>query len=1040
MSSALGSASSADGARGLRAKFSKFEKRTLKKVSKLFKRAKSSRAHQKYTEKVSDSDQSPPEPSRPPPPIPDLASSPHDSLSPTNAVETTSVNSAVVPVSTAGFIRPDGYPVRTSSLRQTEGPVTLYDGPIETNYTAFKQQSSSDQHYSPKLDPLIEENDEEECSAPTQPASSQVEGAAATFSTEDAFKQLLLRLDMLQERVAAIDAKIDRREYKSIGTQTEGKELAEPTPPESVKGDQSEGSNSHREQRDACVAPQKEETTSRSGSLKPNETSSSAPVVSSNAAVVLPEEEVAPEEEVSQEQVVQEQQVVQDEQPSLSAAAPPAIAQSFWNVVLDQPSPKQADNPKPELLEYTQLLNNIEEFMGEEVAPKFAPGDAEASGSNPGDENGHLEQRSLQFRQFHPHEPLPLASEELNGVSLAGYVFPASPYPVVREDFSSMARMATSAESPVTAVQLPQATAVQTPVVPATVAPSVVSLAVPQKRKAPSPQTAEERKAEPERKKKRSAAVAAVAVAPVVVAPVAIAPVAIAPVAIAPVAVEPAVAAQAPESPSELKEREDRERWGEILELRNRDIAPVIYDLFQGAKVIQMIGKRGSFHRCWIVTFESPTEGEMKVVVRISIRATRERWTGEDAWKLKNDSRQLKWLSPRFSCAAKVYAFSTDFDNSIGRPYQIQEYKEGISLDRAWNADPRHFGFSTTFALQKQLILNVAEKYRELSHLGDFRASGGLYFNTDDPNAPPEVGPFFQEGCHERNLEPRFSPGAADFGQVLASKFAKMHEITSTKPCKPDEALVRTGAVWLIKSFLKKVYPSLTDDEVDRQREMLEDDEEEVRVECWQEALGQIIRHSSDDTTLPRFLIKHPDFNWQNILINDKGEVVAFIDMDQLSVVPAELACAAPPFFMYPDWNPCYKHLIYDPSIKRSSLQDAKMNRWFYAKCLENQPTAGSQDLYKKGWAHVLAAIWEPLKEGNMNWLIMVAEEMLAQRYSESSEKSIEAKLMFLGGKCPDLTESVQKGVMEVIGTWMEQENADFADGFGTVLEAVFST
>ncbi|KAF2663250.1 hypothetical protein BT63DRAFT_484342 [Microthyrium microscopicum] len=66
-------------------------------------------------------------------------------------------------------------------------------------------------------------------------------------------------------------------------------------------------------------------------------------------------------------------------------------------------------------------------------------------------------------------------------------------------------------------------------------------------------------------------------------------------------------------------------------------------------------------------------------------------------------------------------------------------------------------------------------------------------------------------------------------------------------------------AILLTKSSMKKLYPSWTDDEVDRQRKLLKGHEEEVRIKGWQEALGQIVRLISEDSIFQRFLIKHPN-------------------------------------------------------------------------------------------------------------------------------------------------------------------------------------
>ena len=68
---------------------------------------------------------------------------------------------------------------------------------------------------------------------------------------------------------------------------------------------------------------------------------------------------------------------------------------------------------------------------------------------------------------------------------------------------------------------------------------------------------------------------------------------------------------------------------------------------------------------------------------------------------------------------------------------------------------------------------------------------------------------------------------------------------------------------------------------------------------------------TSDDSA--GFVLAHPDFNFQNILVGEDGSLRGLIDFDGAAAVPRCIGCEAYPLWLTPDWDPHYWN--YDPEV-----------------------------------------------------------------------------------------------------------------------------
>ena len=52
------------------------------------------------------------------------------------------------------------------------------------------------------------------------------------------------------------------------------------------------------------------------------------------------------------------------------------------------------------------------------------------------------------------------------------------------------------------------------------------------------------------------------------------------------------------------------------------------------------------------------------------------------------------------------------------------------------------------------------------------------------------------------------------------------------------------------------------------------------------------------------YTICFPDFDWQNIMVNDSGEITGFIDWDDVEIKPMSSGAGTYPSWLTRDWQP----------------------------------------------------------------------------------------------------------------------------------------
>lgn len=90
-------------------------------------------------------------------------------------------------------------------------------------------------------------------------------------------------------------------------------------------------------------------------------------------------------------------------------------------------------------------------------------------------------------------------------------------------------------------------------------------------------------------------------------------------------------------------------------------------------------------------------------------------------------------------------------------------------------------------------------------------------------------------------------------------------------------------------------------------------------------AVLQLFLSSLTDSTLegPPFVLSHPDFDSQNVLVDDDGTITGIIDWDNVDIRPRQGAAAAYPLWLTVDWDPLFYGWSKDASPEDNAAYDS---------------------------------------------------------------------------------------------------------------------
>ena len=219
-----------------------------------------------------------------------------------------------------------------------------------------------------------------------------------------------------------------------------------------------------------------------------------------------------------------------------------------------------------------------------------------------------------------------------------------------------------------------------------------------------------------------------------------------------------------------------------------------------------------------------------------------------------------RFISSRTSIPIpQIHYWSLDSGNILSRPFVIMDFIPGTNLSKLWN--DRNW---ITDQKREKIFEQIAGWMTELSAL-EFDQIGCL--DWDEASGTHHIVPFPDSSVFLVRL-PRWQDSKElDSAAVPAGPFNTAHEYLS-----------------LLLSLRRRISDSST------------------------LTILQLLLSILPDSTLggPPFTLRPPDFDSQNVLVDDGGTVTGIIDWDDVRTLPRQGGAAAYPAWLTVDWDPMF--------------------------------------------------------------------------------------------------------------------------------------
>ena len=184
---------------------------------------------------------------------------------------------------------------------------------------------------------------------------------------------------------------------------------------------------------------------------------------------------------------------------------------------------------------------------------------------------------------------------------------------------------------------------------------------------------------------------------------------------------------------------------------------------------------------------------------------------------------------------------------------------------------------------------------------------------------------------------------------------------------------------------------------------------------------------SENDPEAETFVLCHPDFDSQNILIDEKGNLTGLIDWDGVQTYPRFLGYCRYPSFLTPDWDPimygypgCPRYLSPEELVRYRQIYSDKMIQMLHRE--------GDAIFAEK--SHIFEAVWiascDPRNRTEIiKKIIKQALPEISPKYDEFYVVIHLAKDDFdeLNNMTPDLMGKLEKGIKKLLTVARPERN-----------------
>jgi len=283
-----------------------------------------------------------------------------------------------------------------------------------------------------------------------------------------------------------------------------------------------------------------------------------------------------------------------------------------------------------------------------------------------------------------------------------------------------------------------------------------------------------------------------------------------------------------------------------------------------GSELQPLVGDAiyGSYHVIFPLTF---SDG-LRWAVKIPINGTLDNWDELSTAALTCEARTMQMLKKKTTIPLpEVFDFSATTENVLGCPYIIMSFISGLPLYDVWFGHRlQGVGPDTMIARRTRALDGIASAMAQLGRF-TFSTSGSLVFGDDGEVL--SLGPL-------RKVD----------NKAMLDRWHIHHD--------PDDA---PNYAELPASDDPQAYYTF----------MLDQHQENIPTSKGVSLLlRQLISWIPQLPGMTPFVLVHPDFDIQNFIMSEEGNLLGIIDWDGVAAVPRTLGNEGYPGWLTRDWDP----------------------------------------------------------------------------------------------------------------------------------------
>lgn len=322
----------------------------------------------------------------------------------------------------------------------------------------------------------------------------------------------------------------------------------------------------------------------------------------------------------------------------------------------------------------------------------------------------------------------------------------------------------------------------------------------------------------------------------------------------------------------------------------------------------------GSFNVIYILQFNDG----LKYVVRLPAMGWGNRWTPVAKKAFESQVLTMHLIRRMTDIPLpEIFAFDATQENALKAPYMVISFISGFTVDALWYDETN---LTPVEERRSRILSTTAMAMAQLQHL-KFDWIGSLQSNDEPDDMSLSIGPCYEWDLPSRHAELHGQdPGIRESGpfRTTMEYLTQLHDSQ-----RRDSHLMAVGCRELLTRM----------------------------IACLPLSVDETLDEGNDET----FVLTAPDFDSQNFMIDEQGNLTGIIDWDHVHTMPRCLGYCRYPEWITRDCDPL--RYEYPSSRKEDSPEQLRQYRQQYAKeMFRHLDGQGDARFAKK--SHIFGSVW----------------------------------------------------------------------------------